>query len=645
MRVWFVSGKKVWLGALIFGLSIIQLAGGFALVSYITTINNIIAISGSIELGSCDIIISASLWWYLGRARGKVFSRTRKAVDVLILKAVNIGILTKQVPTIVALTNLVTWLVIPPTNFSWTVFHISLGKIYVNSMLVSFSTMSQGRMKENYVCIIPTTDYLWQALEKSPSFQRIPRAEMSPPFYTPDSANPILLSDDLSALRCIRTKVATNLNAIFGHVQDQFDLLRKSIHLADDNDLLASATRILDHAVWSPILSDQSCSFLPTDSPGERVTLACSSSLKLFYEKLVHSYGLDSSKAYLCIVASFMDHNQHPHLNSQVSEINHLLQTLHDQFNDLHSEIAQQAPGLSNVDILWQAIHCCPEFLHNPQTVHYLDEIRPFLTDVDASIAQECANFWQKANQAALCISKDCQQWYTDIEVLQMFIKKLLVSKGVIEEWRMNGVASDDLAGTIQGTLRMQDLWVQHVANTDALENFVDEISGNLARRIQEVMSTKDRCRMDLDDLRGLMKTLEEQLESFENLFGSFSSGPDLDDQVWDTGSGHTKNESLTVPLQIGPAGDAKSFWSLQIAKLDNMLEDISCLSGDVRAFDRTYLRARNTKPSNSVQNVPLLPNPAMQCIYSEHAIKQKPQSLASEGMASGHITPAEVRW
>ncbi|PPQ65128.1 hypothetical protein CVT24_003019 [Panaeolus cyanescens] len=160
MRVWFVSGKKVWLVALIFGLSIIQLAGGFALVSYITTINNIIAvyskfnrISGSIELGSsmlCDIIISASLWWYLGRARGKVFSRTRKAVDVLILQAVNIGILTKQVPiVIVALTNLVTWLVIPPTNFTWAVFHFSLGKIYVNSMLVSLNSREKIRYNMN----------------------------------------------------------------------------------------------------------------------------------------------------------------------------------------------------------------------------------------------------------------------------------------------------------------------------------------------------------------------------------------------------------------------------------------------------------------------------------------------------------------
>lgn len=145
MRVWFVSGKQIWLVCVIIALSITQFVGGFALVSYMTTVNNIIAvysrfnhISGSIELGSsmlCDILISGSLWWYLRKGRGNVFSRTRNAIDTLILQAVNIGLLTN----IVALANLVTWLAAPESDFTWAVFHFSLGKVYVNSMLVSLN--------------------------------------------------------------------------------------------------------------------------------------------------------------------------------------------------------------------------------------------------------------------------------------------------------------------------------------------------------------------------------------------------------------------------------------------------------------------------------------------------------------------------
>ncbi|KAF9440347.1 hypothetical protein P691DRAFT_767885 [Macrolepiota fuliginosa MF-IS2] len=151
MRVWFISGKQLWLVATLVVLAITQLVGGFALVSYMTTINNIVAvyskfnhISGSIELGSsmiCDILISASLWWYLRRSRGVVFGRTKKAIDTLILQAVNIGLLTN----IIALVNLVTWLAAPESSFTWAVFHFSLGKIYVNSMLVSLNAREKIR--------------------------------------------------------------------------------------------------------------------------------------------------------------------------------------------------------------------------------------------------------------------------------------------------------------------------------------------------------------------------------------------------------------------------------------------------------------------------------------------------------------------
>ncbi|KDR74737.1 hypothetical protein GALMADRAFT_249629 [Galerina marginata CBS 339.88] len=151
MRVWFVSRKKLWLVSAIVILSITQFVGGFALVSYFTTVNNIDAaylkfshISGSIELGSsiaCDILISGSLWWYLRKGRGNVFRSTRGAIDALIHQAVNIGLLTN----IIALVNLTTWLSLPQSDFTWAVFHFAVGKVYVNSMLVSLNTREKIR--------------------------------------------------------------------------------------------------------------------------------------------------------------------------------------------------------------------------------------------------------------------------------------------------------------------------------------------------------------------------------------------------------------------------------------------------------------------------------------------------------------------
>ncbi|KAK0190221.1 hypothetical protein F5146DRAFT_1043319 [Armillaria mellea] len=147
MRVWFVSGKKVLLVVIIIILAITQLGGGFGPS---VTIDSIIAvysrfnhISGSIELGSsmlCDIIISTSLVIYLRESRTNVFRKTRHAVDRLVLYSVNIGLLTKCA-------NLVTWLAAPESDFTWAIFHFSLGKVYVNSMLVSLNARHKIRQE------------------------------------------------------------------------------------------------------------------------------------------------------------------------------------------------------------------------------------------------------------------------------------------------------------------------------------------------------------------------------------------------------------------------------------------------------------------------------------------------------------------
>ncbi|KAH8813787.1 hypothetical protein DL96DRAFT_1625388 [Flagelloscypha sp. PMI_526] len=115
------------------------LNGASALVTYMVTIGNVTAgllqVAGSIELGSsmlCDIVISAALVWLLRGSKQNSFKRTRNAIDKLVLYSVNIGPFDK-------------WLAAPEDNFIFAIFHFSLGKIYVNSMLVSLNARDKIR--------------------------------------------------------------------------------------------------------------------------------------------------------------------------------------------------------------------------------------------------------------------------------------------------------------------------------------------------------------------------------------------------------------------------------------------------------------------------------------------------------------------
>ncbi|KAJ7896834.1 hypothetical protein B0H13DRAFT_2033366 [Mycena leptocephala] len=150
MRVWFVSNKNKYIVSAIIILSIVQMVGGFALCTNTAITNSLSAvysrfnhISGSIQLGGsmlCDMLISVSLVYCL-RGTSSSFKATRNGINKIILYAINTGIVTN----IVALINLVTWLSIPDTNFTWAVFHFSLGKIYVNAMLVSLNARASIR--------------------------------------------------------------------------------------------------------------------------------------------------------------------------------------------------------------------------------------------------------------------------------------------------------------------------------------------------------------------------------------------------------------------------------------------------------------------------------------------------------------------
>jgi len=154
LRVWHVSEKKLWVVVTILFLSLTQFVGGFALLSYLAVQNSITAVyskfnhvSGGIELASsmaCDILISGSLVYFL-RGRSNTFESTRNAVNKIIIYSVNIGIATN----LFALANLITWLVDSNNSFNWAVFHFALGKIYVNSMLVSLNAREGIRAEFN----------------------------------------------------------------------------------------------------------------------------------------------------------------------------------------------------------------------------------------------------------------------------------------------------------------------------------------------------------------------------------------------------------------------------------------------------------------------------------------------------------------
>ncbi|KAH8810525.1 hypothetical protein DL96DRAFT_1627435 [Flagelloscypha sp. PMI_526] len=153
MRVWIVSNKNKTITGIIVAMSLTQLISGIAQVTYMVSIGNVRAVyskfnkvAGSIELASsmlCDIVISGALVWLLRGSKQSSFKGTRHAIDRLVLYSVNIGLLTN----LVSLVNLVTWLAAPEDNFIFAIFHFSLGKIYVNSMLVSLNARDKIRGK------------------------------------------------------------------------------------------------------------------------------------------------------------------------------------------------------------------------------------------------------------------------------------------------------------------------------------------------------------------------------------------------------------------------------------------------------------------------------------------------------------------
>jgi len=91
----------------------------------------------------CDLLISASLTYWLNRRTSRATRQTRAMIGKLILYSINIMVVT----TILAAITVITYKVLPPTKFIWSIFFDNMGAIYVNSLLVSLN--ARGRLRRD----------------------------------------------------------------------------------------------------------------------------------------------------------------------------------------------------------------------------------------------------------------------------------------------------------------------------------------------------------------------------------------------------------------------------------------------------------------------------------------------------------------
>ncbi|KAL0945222.1 hypothetical protein HGRIS_000734 [Hohenbuehelia grisea] len=149
LRVWIMSKRNWVLSGILAFLTFVQFVTGVAMSAKQAIsgdagdVHDIFSKTfGATELVSamlCDVLISASLVFYLNKNRSGIRS-TESLVDKLIMYFIGIGLLT----SIFALLNLVTWLAIPD-KLIFTVFHSLISKLYVNSLLVTLNSRTSFR--------------------------------------------------------------------------------------------------------------------------------------------------------------------------------------------------------------------------------------------------------------------------------------------------------------------------------------------------------------------------------------------------------------------------------------------------------------------------------------------------------------------
>ncbi|KAJ8697455.1 hypothetical protein PTI98_004260 [Pleurotus ostreatus] len=142
LRVWRLGRHKLLVVTLLL-TSLLQLASGLGMNIFVTKFKTVTSmhaditeVFGGIQLASsafCDVVITTSLVVYLRRNHSP-FRETRNMVDRILLFYINIGLAT----CIVSVVTLATWFVMPG-NYIFSTTHLLLGKVYINSLLVSLN--------------------------------------------------------------------------------------------------------------------------------------------------------------------------------------------------------------------------------------------------------------------------------------------------------------------------------------------------------------------------------------------------------------------------------------------------------------------------------------------------------------------------
>ncbi|KAJ7132236.1 hypothetical protein C8R44DRAFT_773500 [Mycena epipterygia] len=151
-RLWILSNKNKAITSLVVVLATGQLGGGLRQASDLVSTQNpgvshtsrSFQIAGEIELGcslGCDIVITAAMVYFLRTKESPIIRRTSDVVNKIIMYSISVGLLT-SVGTVL---NLALWLGMPQ-NFDFSVLHLILSKLYLNSLLVMLTSMSLLRV-------------------------------------------------------------------------------------------------------------------------------------------------------------------------------------------------------------------------------------------------------------------------------------------------------------------------------------------------------------------------------------------------------------------------------------------------------------------------------------------------------------------
>ncbi|KAJ7636642.1 hypothetical protein FB45DRAFT_448456 [Roridomyces roridus] len=180
-RVKILMGSHV-LSSVIAFLSIVSLVGGFA-VSILTATHPDFSLSRIhsfqpavavwlISTAACDVVLTASLVYTLYTRKRRAF--TGSVVDSYLNKIIRLSVHTGCITAVVALLDLLTFLLIPNTtlNFIWD---LSLSKLYTNSLL---STLNARPSKEELTHGGPNVLFSEQA--RSPTSRSMIRVHEDP---------------------------------------------------------------------------------------------------------------------------------------------------------------------------------------------------------------------------------------------------------------------------------------------------------------------------------------------------------------------------------------------------------------------------------------------------------------------------------